>query len=173
MRRRKASKKWSAFRNDKRGLLRHRDRQERRIGESIERMVKRETTRALRETCPYCGRPGMTTTAGDLELRNIPPHRLIFHCSDFPACDSFVLCSENGRPLGTIANRPLRKARKETHVWLDMLWDTKRLDRGTVYRMLAESMSLPIEKTHVGLFDLGQCEHASAFARITLKELCQ
>lgn len=55
MRRRKASKKWSAFRNDKRGLLRHRDRQERRIGESIERMVKRETTRALRETCPYCG----------------------------------------------------------------------------------------------------------------------
>ena len=64
------------------------------------------------------------------------------------------------KPLGRLADAALRKWKMAAHASFDPLWKTGpfRGRRKAAYGWLAEQMGLPIEKTHIGMFDIPQCQ---------------
>ena len=66
------------------------------------------------------------------------------------------------KPLGRLANAELRNWKKAAHAVFDPLWKYGRFrgHRNAAYAWLAQKMGLPVEKTHIGMFDVGQCRKA-------------
>jgi len=76
-------------------------------------------------------------------------------------CDAYVgVHKGTDRPLGRLADAELRHWRKVAHASFDPLWQLGTFlgRRGDAYRWLAEQMGLPEEKTHIGMFDVSQCQ---------------
>ena len=123
--------------------------------------------------CPYCGKDAALVT-GD----KIYPHRPDLYDRNFwlcAACDAYVGCHKKGAhvrnagksdgtlPLGCLANAELRKWRSLVHSILDPLWQTKKLKRRDVYRILAKHLNIRISQCHVGLFNEDRCKQAIKF----------
>lgn len=73
-------------------------------------------------------------------------------------CDARVgTHSDNVSPLGTLADAPLRRARRRAHDAFDPLWKGKALPRWEAYAWLSEAMGLAAELAHIALFDMAQC----------------
>lgn len=70
--------------------------------------------------------------------------------------DAFVGVHGNDakRPLGTLANGPLRRARMQVHATIDPLWKQWKMKRGKVYAILSEYFGEPY---HTGEADLARC----------------
>ena len=64
------------------------------------------------------------------------------------------------KPLGRLADATLRKWKMAAHASFDPLWKTGpfRGRRKAAYGWLAGQMGLPVEKTHIGMFDVPQCQ---------------
>jgi hypothetical protein len=122
------------------------------------------------DPCPYCGRPPRLYRSSEpIYGKDNGP---AWVCAGWPDCNALVLCHPGGtQPLGTLANEDLRRARRRTHVLLDKLFDPGPMNRSQVYSELAAFMNLDVQDTHIGMFDLGQCEHAAAFARAKLRAI--
>lgn len=112
--------------------------------------------------CPYCNR-NAKRVGGDV----IYPHRPDLYDKKFFACipcDARVGChSETGKPLGSLANRELRRARMLAHTYFDRLWksatrEPARMSRTEAYAWLAEKLKLPASDCHIGLFDIRLCD---------------
>lgn len=91
-----------------------------------------------------------------------PNHRVLYRCR----CGASVGTHPNGHPLGTLADEPLREARKEVHRRFDKLWTMRGGDyqsaRRQAYRALRMAMSLSEARCHIGQFTVAQCEQAVA-----------
>lgn len=61
-------------------------------------------------------------------------------------------------PKGRLANAELRKWKIAAHNAFDPLWKSGQFRRNTAYKLLATRMGLPVEKTHIGMFDVEQCK---------------
>jgi len=85
-------------------------------------------------------------------------HGKVMICKNFPKCDTYVGCHKSGKPLGTPANTILRKLRNQCHEKFDKTWRGKRRSRNEAYKILSEMMNLPIEKTHIAMFDEDKCK---------------
>lgn len=130
----------------------------------------------IRPVCPHCKQEATLVGA-----EYIYPHRedLAGDCMWLcEPCDAYVSCHKKGAwffvngvkhisdgtlPKGTLANGELRFARKRVHNLLDPLWryeDDKQYARKTVYKWLSNEMKLPYYDTHVGFFDVAQCQQA-------------
>jgi hypothetical protein len=106
--------------------------------------------------CPYCG--------GEAELstgHKVYPHRAdlaslkIWAC--FP-CDAWVGTHKGAdNPLGRLANAELRKAKMAAHAAFDPLWKSGQMSRKKAYALLSEKMGLTPKETHIGMFDVEQC----------------
>lgn len=106
--------------------------------------------------CDYCGRPAEKTLG-----RAIYPHRADLYSKVFyrcRPCDAYVGCHKDGKPLGRLANRELRRWKSEAHAVFDPLWKSGNMDRHRAYAWLAEKLGLPREKTHIGMFDIDMCK---------------
>ena len=66
------------------------------------------------------------------------------------------------KPLGRLANAELRYWKKRAHAVFDPLWQRGRFrgHRNAAYGWLAQKMGLPVEQTHIGMFDVAQCRKA-------------
>lgn len=115
--------------------------------------------------CPYCG-----TEASLLNGFQVYGQKALLHGWDKKnfyscfICDALVGCHPGTtRPLGTMANRPLRKLRGQVHEVLDRSWK-KAKDKGAArlraYGQLAEKLGIPDEECHVGMFDEQRCRDA-------------
>lgn len=51
----------------------------------------------------------------------------------------------------------LAKARIAAHAAFDPFWKSGRFNRGVAYEWLAGEMGLPVQQTHMVLFDVDQC----------------
>lgn len=51
----------------------------------------------------------------------------------------------------------LARARIEAHAAFDPFWKSGRFSRGVAYEWLAVQMKLPVQLTHMVLFDVDQC----------------
>lgn len=113
----------------------------------------------MKLACPYCNKDAELTT-GDY----VYPHRHdlkdinVYVC--WP-CDAYVGTHKGTnppKPLGTMANAELRKARKAAHAAFDPFWRAGRMRRREAYAKLSALMNLPKEKAHIAMFNVEQCK---------------
>jgi len=106
--------------------------------------------------CPYCGKPS-ELVGGDA----IYPHREDLYNKRFyrcAPCKAYVGCHPNTeKPLGRLANAELRRAKMDAHKAFDSTWKSGALSRSQAYRWLAESLEIPADECHIGMFDVEAC----------------
>jgi hypothetical protein len=88
----------------------------------------------------------------------------IYLCNAYPSCDARGRCHPKTIiALGTLANKELRKYRSLVHRKFDPLWQSGVFpSRQAAYKWLSKVMRLPLERTHVAMFDVRQCQRAIA-----------
>ncbi len=64
----------------------------------------------------------------------------------------------------TPADSETRQKRTEAHYEFDHWWEG-HIRKGKAYKALAEFLGLPQKKTHIGHFNIEQCERVIAFAK--------
>lgn len=111
----------------------------------------------MKVICPYCNKKAAFVT-GEV----VYPHRNDLHEKWFylcRVCDAYVGCHVgSGIPLGRLANSELRKAKQAAHEAFDILWkETPIMSRKAAYVWLSAELSLSLDKTHIGMFDVNQC----------------
>ena len=118
--------------------------------------------RDVRVICQYCkDRAILTDSAVVYNGRSYGP---IWYCS---RCDAFVGCHRNSRkckPLGTLANRELRAKRRQAHDAFDQFWRSG-FGRKRLYKELADWMRIPVQKCHIGMFAVQECDQVIKFCR--------
>ena len=96
---------------------------------------------------------------------------MIYLCRD---CDAFVGChSGSDRPLGRLADARLREYKKRAHSCFDRIWKCHFMARSQAYKWLAEAMNLSGQETHIGMFNISQCQQVIQFADKKFKALLE
>ena len=110
--------------------------------------------------CPYCKSetsPHTETFVYGKEYRG----RMVICCKNYPNCDAYVGTHENGEALGRLAKKELRQVRNATHKAFDVIWvNNKYCDRDTAYEWLSDQLGVPLEYTHIGMFNEETCRKA-------------
>lgn len=75
-------------------------------------------------------------------------------------CDSYVGAHADGRPKGTLANRPLRDARIAAHAAFDGWWKACHVSRTKAYRTL--SVAMGVDEAHIGQMNEEECSRVAA-----------
>jgi len=108
-------------------------------------------------SCPYCGCCAKLMDSSIIYGRS---YGMLWACLP---CNAYVGCHSNSpthKPKGTLANAELREARKRVHAVFDPLWKNGKYTRKQAYQIIADTMGLKLSATHIGMFDLSQCEVA-------------
>ena len=106
--------------------------------------------------CPYCGKKAEYIDSSRYYLNGVS-YGMIYICRH---CDATVgVHKGTNTPLGTLANKDLRKLRKECHDLFDTLWRGKaRRSRQKAYAYMARLMDIDIDQAHIGMFREEDCE---------------
>lgn len=119
-------------------------------------------------TCWYCLCAAVYVDSA--EVYNGQSHGMIYLCRP---CQAWVGVHPNtDKPLGRLANRELRGAKRAAHAAFDPLWEmrmerskcSKQTARRLGYKWLASKLEIDVEVCHIGMFDLEMCKR--------VKELC-
>ncbi len=117
--------------------------------------------------CRYCGgvirqipaEEVYREAAGRLKLNG----EWLYQCQN---CNARVGCHRGTmRPLGNVANEVLRLKRVETHQVFDAFWKRRHMTRTAAYKWLSEQMALPENQTHIGGFEMDQCQQVIDLCR--------
>lgn len=121
-------------------------------------------------TCQYCGNPAQLVSGATLY-----PHKPQLAEAQFwrcDPCDAHVGChkperqvqpggkvvgEDATRPLGSLANAPLRSARVRAHDLFDPMWRNGAMTREQAYLWLADLLGVPAGHAHVAQLDWDQC----------------
>lgn len=77
----------------------------------------------------------------------------IYLCTN-SACGASVGVHEGTtHPLGTLADKPTKDARKEAHAQFDPLWKDKLMKREEAYSWLAKKLDIERWRCHISWFD--------------------
>lgn len=112
--------------------------------------------------CPYCGRKAEYV---DSKVVYGKSYGKIYLCRN---CMAYVgVHRGTSKPLGRLANAELRYWKKQAHAAFDPLWQYGRFkgSRNAAYVWLSKQMRTPINKTHIGMFDVGQCKQVIAICQ--------
>lgn len=107
--------------------------------------------------CPYCGERAEFV---DSKIVYGKSYGKIYLCRK---CLAYVgVHKGTDKPLGRLANAELRYWKKAAHAAFDPIWKYGRFRgyRNAAYGWLAGRMGLPVEETHIGMFDVAQCKKA-------------
>lgn len=107
--------------------------------------------------CPYCDKPAKLVTGNALyPHRPDLYHKFFYQCLP---CGAYVGCHPGGtKPLGKLANAPLRKIRSKAHELFDPLWKNKTMTRKEAYAWLAKSLNISTHNCHIGMMDMEACK---------------
>lgn len=108
--------------------------------------------------CPYCDKPAKLVT-GIAIYPHRPDllHKYFYQCAP---CDASVGCHPGStKPLGKLANAPLRKIRTQAHALFDPLWKTKTMTRREAYGWLAKELNISTHNCHIGMMDVEACKN--------------
>jgi len=112
------------------------------------------------DDCHYCGSPVFLVNNSEIYGRSYGYWPYAYRCC---GCDSYVgLHPYTDLPLGTLADKETREARKQyKRAFLDVQrregWDRKQ-----AYEWLAHRMGISSRKCHWGMFSVDQAELAGA-----------
>ena len=108
--------------------------------------------------CDYCGQPAVFLSNSTVVYhKNYGP---LWRCEP---CDAYVTCHPGTTvPLGKLANRELRYARRMAHAAFDVKWrdapkHKRSAARHNAYAWLAAKLKMRVADTHIGLFNIEQC----------------
>ena len=107
--------------------------------------------------CPYCGKEAKWCENKEIYGKNYGLSYMCYFCKD---CNSYVGCHNNTRePLGTMANKELRRWRMTAHAVIDPLWKKgskkDKYIRRLVYFELKRFFG---KKIHIGESDIQTCK---------------
>ena len=113
------------------------------------------------QRCPFCGSRVSLVDSAKISRYS---YGFIYLCDAYPNCDARVGCHPGTiTALGTLANKELRGWRSLAHRKFDPLWQSGVFSsRQAAYKWLSKAMRLPLEKTHVAMFNIRQCQRAIA-----------
>lgn len=113
------------------------------------------------QRCPFCG--SRVSLIDSAKIYGYS-YGFIYLCDAFPKCDARVRCHPKTIiPMGTLADKELRKWRSLAHRKFDPLWQSSVFpSRHAAYKWLSKAMRLPLDRTHVAMFDVRQCQKAIA-----------
>ena len=111
------------------------------------------------QRCPFCRSSVSLIDSARIYGQS---YGFIYLCNAYPKCDARVGCHPGGiKPLGTLADKQLRRWRSLVHRKFDPLWQSGVFpSRRAAYKWLSKAMRLPLEKNHVAMFDIRQCQRA-------------
>ncbi len=111
--------------------------------------------------CRYCG--GKVKLADSSKIFG-KSYGKIYLCTN---CNAFTGTHKNSnKPLGTLANSILRAKRKEAHEVFDSFWKKKGISRTQAYKWLAKKMDLPYKATHIGYFEIEDCQRVIDLCKV-------
>ena len=106
--------------------------------------------------CPYCGYEAKLVDSKEIYGKS---YGKAWVCSFYPGCDSYVGCHPGTeKPLGTMADKKLRKLRNECHLLFDSIWKSGKKDRSSAYAMLRHTLKISEENCHIAMFDVATCK---------------
>jgi hypothetical protein len=109
-----------------------------------------------------CGRPVEIVHHTDIYGRVYGEWPWMYRCA---ACDASVgMHPFTNIPLGTLADKELRRARKLCKQPFEQVWQGGRMSRTDAYQRLAWHLGIKVEQCHFGLFDAHQCRIAMNWA---------
>ena len=117
-------------------------------------MTKRKTIIPEEVYCDYCSRRAEFV---DSKIIYGKSYGMIYLCRN---CMAYVgVHKGTAKPLGRLANAQLRYWKKRAHAEFDPLWKYGRFRgcRNAAYAWLAKELGLPVENTHIGMFDVTTC----------------
>jgi len=118
-------------------------------------------------SCPYCGNP--TELVESSEIYGASYGCKCYVCKP---CGAWVGCHKNSdRSLGRVANKELRALKRQAHEAFDPLWKNGLISRKTAYQILSKAFGLPIEQTHIGMFDEDMCRKVIDISNTILKQI--
>lgn len=112
--------------------------------------------------CDYCGRRAEYV---DSKVIYGKSYGMVYLCRH---CDAYVgVHKGTDKPLGRLADAELRRWKRNAHDAFDPLWKYGRFRgrRNAAYQWLSERLGLPVEKTHIGMFDVGLCQKTVQICR--------
>lgn len=130
---------------------------------SVTQINKLVTAHVLREAnrhvvCPYCKKEAELVDSSAIYSKS---YGLIYLCKP---CDAYVgVHFGTVNPLGTLANKETREARKVAHRAFDNIWQRKLMTRHKAYKELAKRMGK--QAVHIGEADVYQCALITAIAQ--------
>ena len=109
-------------------------------------------------TCPYCGAPAVLRQ-DDYVHGSRGQGKFLYVCKNYPACDSYVGVHEGTKiPLGTLANKTLRRKRIKAHRIFNLLWEKRLMTKKEAYRWMEYFMGLKKDDGHIAMFSDYRCE---------------
>lgn len=114
--------------------------------------------------CRYCQNQSALLRLGDAGYPYRRDYGPTWTCTP---CRAWVGCHPGTtNALGGLANAELRAAKQAAHAAFDPLWQgkmtlegiSKSKARRAGYDWLAAQMGIPFAKTHIGHFDVAQCQ---------------
>jgi hypothetical protein len=113
------------------------------------------TAAMIRVGCPYCG--GLATLfRSSAQFYGGHDYGPLWACV---ACQAWVGCHKGTEtPLGRLADKDLRQAKRRAHAAFDPLWRTGMMSRGSAYAFLATQLDIGRSVCHIGYFDIATCE---------------
>jgi hypothetical protein len=116
-------------------------------------------------TCPNCARPVELVGNEKIYGKLFGEWPWVYRCTD-AACDSYVgLHPFTAIPLGTLANKATRAARKAAKAAFNPLWlgvgtAPAEMSRTAAYAWLSNALGIEPARCHIGMFDIAQCRAA-------------
>ena len=131
-------------------------------------MKKKQRAQCISPRCPYCGSHSVLRSADGI-YRNNSKNTMLYVCSKFPACDSYVRVHPGTKiPMGTMANRQLRALRNEAHHYFDQLYKRGLMSKEDAYQWLASILAAPMGQAHIGLLGEYYCRQVIAESKKVL-----
>lgn len=110
--------------------------------------------------CPNCGSDVEISNNARIYGRSFGEWPWVYRCVN-DGCDSYVgMHPFTNTPLGTLANRETRNARKRTKAVFNPFWQGGKMQRSEAYQALASALGIPKEECHIAWFDVAMCDRA-------------
>lgn len=111
------------------------------------------------DACPHCASKVELVNNAAIYGRSYGEWPWAYRCTN---CDAYVgLHPFTAIPLGTLATKPIREARKKAKAVFSPLWRSGKgsMSRSNAYAWLAGALGIAkVEECHIGWFGVEQCE---------------
>ncbi len=122
------------------------------------------------EQCPNCGNAVELVSNSEIYGREFGDWPYAYRCIDHRGCDSYVgLHPKTDLPLGKLADRFERQARKDNKRYFMEVLSLHDWSRNQGYAWLAERMGIPKSDCHWGLFSVRQANMAGSICKELLR----